>query len=157
MSCYLTSCTYTRVTHRYIEHTHTCHRTNEHCTRVMHTCEHIKHYTRLTRADAVYRTTHMHLMPCVQLHYSHSHIYIMHHRMCTTDTNLHFHVRYDSNSPTKEKESSRVFYFKDVSHMHHRNVEWDITAKCYAHITEKGLCTQITRSHMSVCPPPCRS
>ena len=60
--------------------THTCHRTTENFTRAtalsniltqhpLHTCkpEHV-----------IECSTHMHLLPCVQLHYSHSHMYIKH-------------------------------------------------------------------------------
>ena len=79
MSCYVTSSTHTRIKYNFNEYISACNHTNKHVACVSHMCEHIIHNTRLTRTNphVWYNALHVHLMPCLQLHNTHSHIYIM--------------------------------------------------------------------------------
>ena len=50
----------------YTSNTHTCHRTNKHFIRVVHTCEHMNHITRLTRVNSHLWCNALHI--CISYH-----------------------------------------------------------------------------------------
>ena len=77
LSCYLTSSTYTRVKHRYIEFTHACHRPHKHITLLPHVWTRKTSYPTHTCEPArAFRCISCHVCDSNNIH---SHIYVIYH------------------------------------------------------------------------------